>query len=207
MGKLLVFIGFGEAAYHIAKGLKSEGLDEMAAYDANFCDESRGELIRSRAQETGVPLFESLEEAYRSAKFIVSLTSAKVAYDVANGVIPYLREGQVYVDMNAAGPTVKNAISEIKRKEGVLVCDAAVMSTVPQNGHKVPMLLSGDGAKAFYESLAPYHMNLTDLQAEAGGSSAIKMFRSVLMKGLPQLMFESMVPPRVTGCSIRWSNP
>jgi len=96
--------------------------------------------------------------------------------------------------MNAAAPTVKSDISNLERAEGVMFCDSAIMGPVPGNGHKVPMLLSGDGAKGFYESFKEYGMNLTDLNVPAGGSSAIKMFRSVFMKGLPQLMIEAMLP-------------
>jgi len=109
-------------------------------------------------------------------------------------VIPLLRSGQVFVDLNSAAPAVKKQIGEIKRPEGVLYCDAAVMNTVPGNNHKVKIFLSGDGAESFHYALKRYGMNLTDLKMEAGGSSAIKMFRSVFMKGLPQLMIEAMLP-------------
>ncbi|MGB4439339.1 MAG: DUF1932 domain-containing protein, partial [Sedimentibacter sp.] len=70
----------------------------------------------------------------------------------------------------------------------------AIMGPVPGNGHKVPMLLSGNGAKSYYDAFKGYGMNLTDLNVPAGGSSAIKMFRSVFMKGLPQLLIEAMIP-------------
>lgn len=194
MKNLISFIGFGEAAFHIANGLRSEGLMEIVAYDVNQDHDKLGEIIRNRAQESGVILADSLEEAYRDSKFIVSLTSAKVAYNVAKGIIPNLKSGQTYIDMNSAAPTLKEEIDSIQREDGVLVCDAAVMTTVPGKGHKVPIFLSGSGAGEFYREMSKYGMNLTDLEASTGASSAIKMFRSVFMKGLPQLMMESMVP-------------
>lgn len=194
MENLITFIGFGEAAFHIANGLKSEGLMNIVAYDINQNDEKRGEIIRKRAEEAGITLADTLEEAYSSAKFIASLTSSKVAYEVAELIIPNLLPGQVFVDMNSAAPVLKRDIGNILHAEGVLVCDAAVMSTVPGSGHKVPIFLSGEGANAFHDSLKEYGMNLTNLNAPIGGSSAIKMFRSVFMKGLPQLMIESMIP-------------
>lgn len=194
MENLISFVGFGEAAFHIANGLKSEGLRDIIAYDVNQDHEERGEIIRNRARESGIVLVDSLERAYSEARFIVSLTSAKVAYDVANGIIPNLKSGQVFVDMNSAAPTLKEKINNIEHENRVLICDAAVMTTVPGKGHKVPIFLSGDGAADFYIELSKYGMNLTDLEAPIGASSAIKMFRSVFMKGLPQLMIESMVP-------------
>lgn len=186
----LVFIGFGEAAYNIAAGLKEEGFTSMAAYDNMADDPKRGELIHKRASEVGVPLI-TLEEAIEKGEFIASLNSAKVAYSVAESIIPHLKNGQVYIDFNSANPDVEVRIDGIKRAEGVLFCDAGVMGTVPGNRHKVPMYLTGDGSQVFYDSFSKYGMKLTILDAPAGGSSAIKMLKSVVMKGLPQLMFES----------------
>lgn len=199
MNNVIAFIGFGEAAYHIANGLKSEGLTAMVAYDVNQNDPLKGKIIQKRAEEAEIKLVGSLRNAYESSKFIVSLTSAKIAVEVANQIVPYLVSGQVYVDMNSTAPSVKRQISEIEHQRDVFICDAAVMNTVPGNGHKVEMLLSGDGAQEFFSHMIPYHMNLTNLNTHAGGSSAIKMFKSVIMKGLPQLMIEAMVPAEKYG--------
>lgn len=187
----LVFIGFGEAAYHIASGLKAEGLTDLGAYDRNAADPQLGGLIQQRAAEVGVKLFESLESAYQAGEFIACLTSANSALAVAKSVISQLKAGQVYIDMNSAAPTVKAEIAQIPHNEGVMFCDAAVMGTVPGNKHKVPMFLAGNGAAKFAAAFSQYGMKLTVLDAQAGGASAIKMFKSVIMKGLPQLMFES----------------
>lgn len=186
----LVFIGFGEAAFNIATGLKEEGFSGMAAYDACMDDPKRGSLIRERAEETGVDLI-SLETAQREGKFVASMNSASAALSVAETVIPQLQAGQVFIDFNSASPDVEEKIDRIPRKEGVLFCDAGVMGTVPGNRHRVPMFLAGDGADIFYEAFSPFHMKMTVLDAPAGGASAIKMLKSVVMKGLPQLMFES----------------
>lgn len=186
----LVFVGFGEASYNIALGLKSEEFDSMAAYDVFAEDPKRGELIRSRAQEAGIPLI-GLDEVCSEGLFIASMNSAKVALSVAKDLIPRLKAGQTFVDLNSAAPTVEEEIDQIPRAQGVAFCDAGVMGTVPGNRHKVPMFLSGDGARQFYDAFANYNMRLTVLDAPAGGASAIKMLKSVVMKGLPQLMFES----------------
>ena len=187
----VLFIGFGEAAFNIAAGLKSEGLTDMGAFDINMRNPKFEAAIKSRAEETGVILYDDLPAACAQGEFIFSLTSAQVAVSVAEGILPHLKAGQVYVDMNSAAPTVKEKINAIPREKGVLFCDAGVMGTVPGNRHKVPMFLAGEGAARFAEAFVPYGMKLTVLDAPAGGASAIKMLKSVVMKGLPQLMFES----------------
>lgn len=194
MENVISFIGFGEAAFHIANGLRSMGLTNITAYDVNQNHEEKGKIIRNRAKEADIVLADSLEEAFSKSKFVASLTNSKAAYCVAEKIMPNLKPGQVFVDMNSAAPALKEKISKIHHESGVLVCDAAIMTTVPGKGHKVPIFLSGDGAKDFVLGLEGYGMNLTDLKAPIGASSAIKMFRSVFMKGLPQLMMESMIP-------------
>lgn len=189
----VVFIGFGEAAFNIAAGLRSEGLSAMGAFDINAHNPKVAEVIRSRARETGVTLFDDARSACEQGDFIFSLTSAEVALRVAEDVFPHLRDGQVYVDMNSAAPAIKEAIDRIARKPGVLFCDAGVMGTVPGNRHRVPMFVAGDGAARFVEAFTCHGMKLTALNAPAGGASAIKMLKSIVMKGLPQLMFESFV--------------
>ena len=187
----LVFIGFGEAAYHLATGLHTQADLQLGAYDAHADDPQRGAAIRQRAEHTRVTLFDSLENACQGARFILSLTSASSALAVAERILPLLVAGQTYVDMNSAAPTVKQAIDALPRAEGVAFCDAAVMGTVPGNNHRVPMLLAGEGASVFAEAFTPHGMRLTVLDAEAGAASAIKMLKSVVMKGLPQLLIEA----------------
>lgn len=187
----LIFIGFGEAAYHIAIGLGAEGNVCLGAYDAYKDDPKAGPLIRQRAEQAQIPLFDTLEEACRDARFVICLTSASSALALAERILPLLKAGQHYVDMNSAAPAVKQAIEQLPRATGVGFCDIAVMGTVPGNNHRVPMLLAGSAAQAFEQAFAPRGMRLTVLDAAPGAASAIKMLKSVVMKGLPQLFLES----------------
>lgn len=190
----IAFIGYGEAAYHISKGLASEGEIKMTAYDMMADDAERGPRICDRMKEVGVTKAADLEEAYKNARFIVSLTSAAVAVSVASGIIGNLEKGQIYVDMNSAAPTSMTEIDQMPRKEGVEFCDVSLLGNVPKTGHRTKMMLSGDGAKDFYEFIKNYNTIVTLLDTPAGSASAIKMFKSVFSKGFPQLLLECLVP-------------
>ncbi|MBV1757816.1 MAG: DUF1932 domain-containing protein [Dethiosulfatibacter sp.] len=187
---LIAFIGYGEAAYHISKGLHNEGINNIIAFDLKQQDKIAGEIIKSRSKEVGIELAPTLEQAYSSAKFIFSLTNAIVAYDVADSILPNLREGQVYVDMNSTSPNTMVKMDLIKRQEGVFFCDVSLMNSVPKSGHKTKMYVSGDGAKIFYDTFKVLNTNINLLDTPAGGASAIKMFKSVFSKGFPQLILE-----------------
>ncbi|WP_159874053.1 MULTISPECIES: NAD(P)-dependent oxidoreductase [unclassified Raoultella] len=189
----LVFIGFGEAAFNFSMGLRSVSQLEIGAFDSSAGAGEEGVAIRERAKKAGVVLLDSLDEVCQKARFIVCLTSASSALNIAEKILPCLHEGQIYTDMNSAAPAIKQRIDLIPRRPGVLFCDAAVMGTVPGNALRVPILLAGEGAQSFRNAFISEGMNLTDIEAKAGAASAIKMLKSVVMKGIPQLFIEAFI--------------
>lgn len=190
----LAFIGYGEAAYHISKGLQAEKKISMIAYDRDAADPVRGPKICERMKEVGVVKADSAAEACRGAKFIISLTSAAAAVPVAKEIMGQLEAGQVYVDMNSAAPTSMTEIDGLPRKPGVSFCDVSLLGNVPKTAHKTKMMISGGGAAEFYEFIRDFHTNATLLDTPAGSASAIKMFKSVFSKGFPQLLLECLIP-------------
>lgn len=188
----LGFIGFGEAAFSIAKGLKGEGLDGIMAFDTFWKGAPGSELIGKRAAEAQVKLFPSLQELVESSEMVVSAVSADMAVSLAKDSKPFLKAGKIYVDINATSPKTKQEIDEIISSVALFV-DCAVMGPVPTYKHKVPVSVSGKGAKLFFETMSPYGMNITFMDAPAGSASASKMFRSIFMKGFVTLLLEMLV--------------
>ena len=173
----IVFIGYGEAAYHLSQGLRTSGDLQIGAFDANVSP-----LLQQRAEQQHVTLFDTLESACRGARFVVCLTSASSALGIAQKVLPLLVAGQTYVDMNSAAPSIKQAIDQLPRADGVGFCDAAVMGTVPGNNHRVPMLLAGSGAAAFAEAFTPRGMQLSVLDADGfEGGDGVVHFRAAAL--------------------------
>jgi 3-hydroxyisobutyrate dehydrogenase-like beta-hydroxyacid dehydrogenase len=187
----LGFIGFGEAAFNIAKGLKGEGLDGIIAYDKFWKEAPASELVGKRAAEAQVQLIPTHRELVESSKMIVSAVSADAAVALAQASRPFLAPGQIYVDINATSPMTKEEIDKIISPVALFV-DCAVMGPVPTYKHKVPVSVSGAGAKVFAEILSPFGMNITLMDAPAGSASASKMFRSIFMKGFVTLLLEML---------------
>ena len=192
------FIGFGEAAYNIAAGLKDEGFSKIQAYDKYSDASPRGELIRTRADEIGVKLCPSLQELVQSSDMILSTVSADMAVELARQAKPFLHPDKIYVDMNATSPMTKEAVDSIISTEAKFV-DCAIMGPVPPYRHKVPMLVSGKGAELFSKEMVPYGMTISVMDGPAGGASASKMFRSIFMKGFVMLILEMIVAARRYG--------
>jgi 3-hydroxyisobutyrate dehydrogenase-like beta-hydroxyacid dehydrogenase len=74
----------------------------------------------------------------------------------------------------------------------VRFADVGLLGPIPSRGLGAPALASGTGAQAFAEFFRPLGMPVTIVSAEAGDAAALKLIRSVFMKGLAASAVESL---------------
>lgn len=189
------FLGFGEAAYNISIGLGAEKTDtvKISAFDVLQNDPARGPGIRRHAEEAGVELLAKAADVARNADVLFSAIPSGFALSVCEEVLDYVREGQIYADVSASTPATKQEIWTLLEPRGVLFADAAMLGSLPQDKHRVPITASGNGAKAFYDAMTPLGMRITLAGEAAGAASAIKLMRSVFMKGIASCMYEMLL--------------
>ena len=184
------FVGFGEAAYHIAKGLSASGMHAIFAYDLHTDTPGRGELIRKRAEEIAVRLLPSNSALADSSEIVFSAVTANQAAAAAEQTGPFLKSTHIYADLNSVSPGLKRSIAQTIAPTGARFVEVAVMAPVPPYGHKVPMLTGGPHAPEFAELLSPYGMQIETGAMEVGMAAATKMCRSIMIKGIEALMTE-----------------
>lgn len=188
----LGFIGFGGAAYGLAKGLRENGVIELSFFDSQCDSAGAAALIGKRAAETGTRRRESLADLVKNAEVIVSCTTGSAALEVARQASKYLQPAQLYVDVNTASPeTMEDAAGAIERS-GAPFADVAMLGAVPVFLHRVPCLASGNGAVLFKTLMQPYGMEISVVGSRPGQASAIKLFRSIFMKGFLALLLEML---------------
>ena len=188
------FVGFGEAAYHIAKGLREAGLARTFAFDIHAHTPALGEKIRARACETQTQLADSNAALAGSCDVILSAVTADQALQAACQTVPYLSPRHFYADLNSVSPQTKQAIGTTIGGAGARFVEAAMMAPVPPHGHKVPTLLGGEAAPAFLDLLQPFGVRMEVVSTDQiGRAAAVKMFRSVVYKGLEALLFECVL--------------
>jgi 3-hydroxyisobutyrate dehydrogenase-like beta-hydroxyacid dehydrogenase len=187
------FIGFGEAGYNLAKGLRGEGVPRMSAYDINAGAPQLGDRIRQRAADAGVALVESSEALAADCDILLSVVTASSASEAAGQTAPYLKARHFYADLNSVSPETKRSIEQTVAAAGARFVEAAVMAPVPPHGHRVPMLLGGAAARDFAELLAPAGMRFDVVSEKVGAAVAVKMCRSIIVKGLEALLFECVL--------------
>jgi 3-hydroxyisobutyrate dehydrogenase-like beta-hydroxyacid dehydrogenase len=186
------FIGFGGAAYGITKGLKKEGFGQICFFDPLWNTVANGDVIQKYAEETGAILRKSLELLIRESEIVISCVTGSVALSVAEQAASFLESRHLFVDVNTASPRVMESVGELIQVSGAAFADVAMLGGIPTFLHRVPCLASGNGAERFKTMMTPYGMDITCIGEMAGQASAIKMFRSVFMKGFLALLMEML---------------
>jgi len=182
------FVGFGEAAYHIAKGLRQPGIASITAFDINVTSK-----VRQRAREAETRLVETNGELAQSCDILMSAVTADQALHAAEQNAPHLTAQHIYADLNSVSPGVKQSIARVIEASGARFAEIAMMAPVPPYGHKVPMLAGGAGAQEFVDRLAPFGISAEIVSREVGTAAATKMFRSIIVKGMEALITECVL--------------
>lgn len=195
------FIGYGEAAFNISLGLGQEGITGIRATDAMMDHPVMGQQVSSRAQQANVTLVRSSVEVAQWADVLFAAVPSSFTLDVCREIKDVLRPGQLYIDVSASTPAAKESIWEMVQSTGVLFVDAAMLGSLPKDKHQVPITASGNGAAKFHEVMTPHGMKITLAGEKAGAASAIKLVRSIFMKGIASLMVEMLQAADAYGVS------
>jgi 3-hydroxyisobutyrate dehydrogenase-like beta-hydroxyacid dehydrogenase len=105
----------------------------------------------------------------------------------------------VLLDINSVSPARKLSNAAVVEASGAAYVEAAVMAPVPPQRLRVPMLLGGKQAATLAERLRGIGMNTTAIASEIGVASAVKMCRSIVIKGLEALTVECVLAARRFG--------
>jgi 3-hydroxyisobutyrate dehydrogenase-like beta-hydroxyacid dehydrogenase len=184
----LCFIGFGEAGRAFAAGLQEVGVRTQSAWDILF-PEPAGERLRDAARSLGVRQATSAADAVAGADIVISAVTAASSLDAARAAKDHLRPEQFFLDVNSVSPGRKKETAKLLAGSARYV-DVAVMAPVHPAKHKTPVLLAGEHADAIAPILRELDMRASIAGPEVGAAAAIKMVRSVMIKGIEALCLE-----------------
>jgi 3-hydroxyisobutyrate dehydrogenase-like beta-hydroxyacid dehydrogenase len=193
-------IGYGEVGKIFAAGLQTKaGVSDVRAWDLKFNDEASGGVEWAHASAAGVQACASMQALCEASSLIISAVTASNTLAVAQEAALSIRAGTVFLDVNSASPGTKKQCAMLIDAAGGQYVEAGVMTSVPPYGIQVPMLLGGKFAKSLAQALAHWQLDAKAVSEEIGVASAIKMCRSVMIKGLEALVIESYTTARAYG--------
>lgn len=193
--KTLVLIGFGEAGAIFGRDLAASGVT-VYAYDRLQENPGTRAAIYDKADRCGVQLCDSFDQAIALADWVISAVTADQALAVAQAAAVLMKPDQLFIDINSVAPSTKRAAFAAMQRHGVGYIDAAVMAPVPPQRLKTLILLGGAVAGPVADQLAALGMNVRRVADEVGVASAIKMCRSIMIKGLEALTTECLSTAR-----------
>lgn len=196
----IAFIGFGEAARGFRASLaQADPVPGFACYDILFETEGMDGPTATAARAAGVSPAPSAGAAAANADWIVSAVTAASSLEAAQSVAPHLGQGQSFLDINSVSPGRKQATAALM-PAGVAYIDVAVMAPVHPHGHRTPVLLAGALPPALTARLDALGFRFETAGPEIGAAAAIKLARSVFVKGLEAVTIEALRAAEAAGC-------
>ena len=188
----LAFIGFGEAGAAFMRGLgrRTEG---ARVYDPRLCDPVQRERVSCEFEH--LRICRSAAAAVSGADGIFSLVTADLAVSAANSIGP-LRNTPLYFDCNSCAPESKREAAAAVAGFGGRYVDVAVMAPVVKSGVRTPLLASGPHAAEAARFLTQAGMKVRALDADIGAAAAVKLLRSIVVKGMQALVTEAALAAR-----------
>lgn len=208
---VIALLGFGEAGGAIGAGLAEPGGWRAAgrpgdnrprrilAIDTALDRDARGRALGARAAALGIAIGQDYDAALGAADLVICCVPGENALEAAQAAARWIRPGTWYLDLC----TVTAAMAEQDRAAieaaGGRYVDVAVMGTFFGLGLKAPMLLAGPEAAVAAVWMQGAGFAVSVLGPKPGSASAVKMMRSVLIKGLEALAVESLTAARRLG--------
>ncbi len=191
----LGLLGYGEAANRLARDFNQAGFTNILAYSRSGAKAQPGDPLHQRAQAAGVSLVKTVGTLAKKSDIIIAMTPGKSALPALKKIRKYLRPDHLYVDASSNSASNMEKAATLIGNAAKFV-DASIMGPVDLMGIKVPFVASGPNAAAFRDLMVPHGMVINVVGANPGDASAMKLIRSVLMKGLAGLLLETMEAAR-----------
>ncbi len=190
----IAIIGVGEVGGCYARALAGRA-------DLWLCDVKREGPPAETAAALGLQLVGAPDAGLADADVVLVCTPGGECAGVAAAVLPHLGPASFYLEMSTARPDDLKQAAAMFRAAGRDFVDIAIMSSIQLAGARTPLLMAGDrldAARALFEDLgAP--VRLVEGNAAAGDATALKLLRSVLIKGLECLAVEALTAAEAMG--------
>lgn len=194
------FIGFGEAARAFQESLAATREDHsFSAYDV-LLDREGPDGACARAMRERDVAAATASGGMPGADWIVSAVTADQSLKAAKTACKWLRAGQTFFDINSVSPDRKRETSAKVNATGAAYVDMAVMAPVHPKGHRTKVLLAGPVAAETAERLSALGFSFESVGPEPGSATAIKMVRSLFVKGLEAITVEALLAAQASGC-------
>lgn len=189
------FIGFGEAARAFTDSLIPHGGLRLSCFDIR-----QDGTIEAAAAARGVEVSRTADAGLQEVDWVILAVTAASSLQAAQSVLPALAARHVVIDINSVSPSRKRDTAAEVGAAGAGYVDMAVMAPVHPRGHATPVLLAGSLPAGMTDRLRALGFSFSVAGPAPGDATAIKMVRSLFVKGLEALTAQALLAAYRSGC-------
>jgi 3-hydroxyisobutyrate dehydrogenase-like beta-hydroxyacid dehydrogenase len=183
-------IGFGQAGSAFASHIATHLHTTVSVTDPVLNVDPRPRHIQERMTGVSIDVVPDIEGLLRQCDIVLSLVTAAVA-EVVTSEVSRAQWTGTYIDCNSISPKEKQLLARLL-PPGCYV-DAAVLGNVTGPQVSAQLALSGPRADEAAAHLTTAGFRVSVAGHDVGDASAVKMCRSIFMKGVECLFLETML--------------
>ncbi len=189
-------IGFGEAGVAFARHIVGYTGAPAFVTDPLLNLDHQPVHIRQRLEQVSIKMVPDIAHLAAECDIVLSLVTASAAREAAAQAGAAWQQG-LLVDLNSTSPIEKQRMAGFfKGVHADSYVDGAILGSIAGEGVKAPLALAGPRADQAHALLSGLGLNPTVIGPEVGGASALKMCRSIFMKGVECLFVETLLAAR-----------
>ena len=189
----IAIIGCGEVGGAYARALNSQAA-------LSLCDILLTGRPRALADELALELHAAPGGWLRACDIAIAAVPGRASPEAASAALPFMAGKSLYIDVSTGAPDALRASSETFSAKGCGFVDVAIMGAIALTGGATPVLIAGAGAE---QARKPFGLMGAKVEILADGKPgdavALKLLRSVIVKGLECLSIESLTAAECLG--------
>jgi 3-hydroxyisobutyrate dehydrogenase len=190
----VAIIGCGEVGRCYGAALADAG------HCLSVCEPAPSAPATALVQRLGATLHAQIGPWLGEAQLVLSCVVGAASLEVALAALPHMAPAAVFADLTTADPADIRRAAIAAQRLGIGYADVAIMGAISLAGVKTPLLCAGVATEMVKTVLGSLGAPLRLLgSGSAGDAAALKILRSVFMKGLEALAIESFTAAKRLG--------
>jgi 3-hydroxyisobutyrate dehydrogenase-like beta-hydroxyacid dehydrogenase len=186
-------IGFGQVGYTLAKYLTAQTGGPIHVVDPLLHQDPLPRHIQGYLAQVDIQVEDEIAHLAAVCDCVLSVVTTRVAGEVARQAGAVWQQG-LYIDLNSSPPDAKRQAAVHFPADSYI--DGAILGAIAVEGAHTPISLAGGRATEANTLLQSVGMRTSVIGSNVGAASALKLCRSIFMKGLECLLVETLLAAR-----------
>jgi 3-hydroxyisobutyrate dehydrogenase-like beta-hydroxyacid dehydrogenase len=183
-------IGFGAVGSTFAHHIGNEAGCRVKVTDVLLNEQPPPDHFQRRLAGSAVQVVSDIRSLVLDCDVVLSVVTPSAAAKVARLAAADWRQG-LFIDFNSVSPSEKREMSAFFQSDSYV--DGCILGSIDAEGAGASLALAGPRSPHAHRRLSGAHFRSSLVGSEVGAASALKMCRSIFMKGVECLLVEMLL--------------